>query len=188
MIGKLTGVLSECDGAEGMIDTPSGVSYRVFLPPSITSQPIPAQLTVYTYLHVREDQQVLYGFDSLESYKMFQMLVSVDGIGPKTAHMILSHVSVTAIVHSIHSREIDVFTKIPGLGKKSAQKILLELSSKLKSELDVKSLLTQQMSKDALDTLQALGYRVSDAREMLKDIDSQLPVEDQVKLALTTKR
>ncbi len=184
MIGKIIGTLIEVDGNEGLIETASGVCYRVFLTPSILSNMPPTALAVYTYLQIRDDQHVLYGFDTKESYQMFQMLLTVDGVGPKTAHNLISRLPVSAILSAVHNKDLEPFTKVPGLGKKTAQKILLELSSKLKADLDIGSLIDTPINSDALETLIALGYRVHEARTMLKNIDFTLPVEKQVKLAL----
>ena len=186
MIGKINGTLIEIDGNEGLIETSGGVCYRVYLTPSILAHKLPIPVAVYTYLQIRDDQHVLYGFDSKDTYKMFQMLLTVDGVGPKTAHNVISRITVSSIIHAVHTKDLDSFTKVPGLGKKSAQKILLELSSKLKADLDIGSLIETPVSTEALEALVALGYRTHDARTMLKNVDSQLPVEEQVKLALHT--
>lgn len=187
MIGKISGTLIEIDGNEGLVETTGGVSYRVYLTPTILAQLIPSAVKIYTYLQIREDQHVLYGFDSKEQYKMFQMLLSVDGVGPKTAHGVVSRMPVSEIVNAVHQKDLQSFTKVPGLGKKTAQKILLELSSKLKTEFDISSIIETPVNTDALDALVALGYRVHEAREMLKNIDSQLSIEKQITEALQRK-
>jgi len=184
MIGKIKGDLIEIDGNEGLIETSAGISYRVYLPTTLLSNVLPYPIDIYTYLQIREDQHVLYGFDTKEQYKMFQMLLSVDGVGPKTAHGVVSKMGVKDIVKSVQNKDVESFTKVPGLGKKTAQKILLELSSKLKTELDIGSIIEVTVDTDALAALVSLGYRVNEAREMLKTIDTQLPVEIQVKSAL----
>lgn len=187
MIGKIKGNLVETEGSEGLVETASGVSYRVYLTPTALVHTLPAPLEIYTYLQVREDQHVLYGFDSKEQYSMFQMLLSVDGVGPKTAHSVISRMQVSEILSAVKDKDLSSFTKVPGLGKKTAQKILLELSGKLKTGLDVGALIETPVDKEALEILVALGYRVNDAREMLKDVDAGLPVELQVKAALHRK-
>lgn len=187
MIGKIIGTLIEIDGSEGLIETKSGICYRVYLTPHILSRIPPSEIAIYTYLQIRDDQHVLFGFDTKESYQMFQMLLTVDGVGPKTAHNLLSRITASAIVRAVHQKDIEPFTNVPGLGKKTAQKILLELSSKMKAELDISSLIDTPINTDALETLIALGYRNHEARVMLKNVDTTLPVEMQVKQALQKK-
>jgi Holliday junction DNA helicase RuvA len=130
---------------------------------------------------------VLYGFDTKEQYKMFQMLLSVDGVGPKTAHGLVSRMPVAQIVDAVRLKDLQSFTKVPGLGKKTAQKILLELSGKLKTEFDISSIIETPVNTDALDALIVLGYRVNEAREMLRTIDPQLSIERQITIALQRK-
>jgi Holliday junction DNA helicase RuvA len=187
MIGKIKGNLIEIDGNEGLIETSTGISYMVYLPAALLSHILPHTVDIYTYLQIREDQHVLYGFDTKEQYKMFQMLLSVDGVGPKTAHGVVSKMGVGDIVKSVQNKDVESFTKVPGLGKKTAQKILLELSSKLKTELDIGSIIEVTVDTDALAALVSLGYRANEAREMLKSVDAQLPVEIQVRSALQKK-
>lgn len=90
----------------------------------------------------------------------------------------------SSIINAVHHKDVQSFTDVPGLGKKTAQKILLELSSKLKTDLDVASLIETPVNTDALDALVALGYKITEAREMLKSIDPQLSVEKQITAAL----
>lgn len=184
MIGKIKGILTEVEGVEGLVETAGGVSYRVYLTPSMLALLPPAEVEIYTYLQIREDQHVLYGFDSKEQHKMFHMLLSVDGVGPKTAHGVISRMATSSIINAVHHKDVQSFTDVPGLGKKTAQKILLELSSKLKTDLDVASLIETPVNTDALDALVALGYKITEAREMLKSIDPQLSVEKQITAAL----
>ncbi len=184
MIGKITGVLVEIDRNEGMIETQSGVSYRIYLPTDILYYTPPVDVSVYTHLQVKDDDLVLFGFTTREEYLMFKMLLGVDGVGPKTAHMVLSKKSVSEITRAVQQKDLETFTAIPGLGKKSAQKILLELSAKLKSDLDIGILIEEHVNDDALAALTTLGYRLSDAKSMLKGVDPALPVEEQVTRAL----
>lgn len=184
MVGKIKGILVEIDGREGLVETSGGLTYRVILMPASLAKLIPSEIDIYTYLQIREDAQVLFGFDSREQYQMFQTLLAVDGVGPKTAHGVLGHLSVNNIIDSVRTKNLDVFTKVPGLGKKTAQKIILELSSKLKSELDLKSIIDTPIDTDAIETLVALGFKVGEAKEMLKPIDPNISVEEKIRLAL----
>jgi len=184
MIGKIKGTLIEVDGKEGLIDTASGLCYRVILTPRVLSSNIPSTVDIYTHLQIREDAQVLYGFDSHDQFRMFQKLLTVDGVGPKTAHGVIAHLPVEDIINAVQTKDISIFTAVPGLGKKTAQKIILEFSGKLKAEFDVSSIIDTPVDNEAVDALVALGYRVNEAREMLKNIDPNLPVEQKIRLAL----
>ena len=187
MIGKIKGVLVETDGKEGLIETSGGVSYRVQLTPKALAQLVPSALEVYTYLQVREDAQVLFGFDTREQYRMFQTLLTVDGVGPKTAHGVLGHLSVADIINAVQVKSLDAFTAVPGLGKKTAQKIILELCSKLKSDLDIAAIIETPVDNEALEALVTLGYKVGEAKEMLRPIDSTLSTESKIQMALKKK-
>lgn len=184
MIGKIKGILTEIDGKEGLVETASGLSYRVILTPQILSINLPSHVDIYTHLQIREDAQVLYGFDSHDQFRMFQKLLSVDGVGPKTAHGVIAHLPVEDIINAVQTKDISIFTAVPGLGKKTAQKIILEFAGKLKTEFDVSSIIDTPIDNEAVEALVALGYRVSDAREMLKSIDMALPIEQKIRLAL----
>lgn len=184
MIGKIKGVLIEIDGRNGLVETASGVSYQIVLTPFFLEKLVPTNIDIYTHLQIREDAQVLYGFESKDQYKMFHMLLSVDGVGPKTAHNVVSSLPVSEIMDAVHEKNVESLTVVSGLGKKTAQKIILELAGKLKTEFDISSIIEIPIDNDALDALVALGYKVSDAKEMLKSIDPSLPVEKKIQLAL----
>jgi holliday junction DNA helicase RuvA len=184
MIGKIKGTLVEIDGREGLVETAGGVSYRILLSPSFLLQEIPSSVDIYTHLQIREDAHVLYGFDSKDQYRMFHMLLAVDGVGPKTAHTVVSSLPVIEIMDAVHDKKVDALTAISGLGKKTAQKIILELSGKMKTEFDISSIIEEPIDNDALDALVSLGYKVNEAKEMLKPIDSSLSVEKKIQQAL----
>ncbi|HNQ30900.1 MAG TPA: Holliday junction branch migration protein RuvA [Candidatus Woesebacteria bacterium] len=187
MIGKIKGALVEVDGSEGLIATPGGVSYRVHIPQSMRRPDEVQMIDVYTYLHVREDQHVLYGFETKQHYTMFLMLLDVDGVGPKTAHTIVGKLSMQELMDAVRTKSVDILTQIPGLGKKTAQKIILELSSKLKTDLDVASLIEDPVNNEVLEALVALGYKASEARKLLKGVDVKSSTEDQIRFALQKK-
>jgi len=187
MIGKIKGTLIEVDGIEGLIATPGGVSYRVRMPTGLRRPDEVKMIDIYTYLHIREDQHVLYGFETKQHYIMFLMLLDVDGVGPKTAHTIVGKLGMQELMDTVRRKSVDVLTQIPGLGKKTAQKIILELSSKMKTDLDVASLIEEPVNNEVLEALIALGYKTSEARNLLKGVDVKLSTEDQVRFALQKK-
>jgi len=184
MIGKIKGNLTEILGNEGLIETAAGLGYWVMLPKTLGLLKLPLEISLYTYMQVREDAQVLFAFENLSQYKMFQLLLTVDGVGPKTAHTVISYKTQDEIVQAVRMQDINTFTSISGLGKKTAQKIILELSSKLKTEFDLAQVISKPVDDEALDALVALGYKKVEAHKMLEKIDTTLSLQDKIKIAL----
>lgn len=187
MIGKLKGKLVEVDGNAGLIETAGGVFYRVFLTPSIISnyKLLTTSYEIYTYLQVRDDAMVLYGFETKKEHDFFVLLLTVPGVGPKTAFNIISFTKPEEVVVAVTSNNIEYFTKIPGLGKKTAMKIVLELSQKLKSEFNLEKMYLSKDDKTVIDALVSLGFTSSHAKELLTKIPKDLSIEDKIKKALT---
>jgi len=185
MIGKIKGTLSEVSGSIGLVETSGGVFYQVYLTPAlISATPANSPITLYTYLQVREDSLVLFGFASREEHDFFQLLLTVPGIGPKTAYSVVSVAKVDEIVEATKNNDLNYFTKIPGLGKKTALKIILELSQKLKTEFKLHETALSEDDKTVIDALVSLGYRSSEARQKLAKISPDLSVEERIKKAL----
>lgn len=185
MIGKIKGKLIETDQNIGLIETDSGISYSVYITPSvISSYKINSAIELYTHLQVREDALVLFGFLSKNEYLFFIMLLSVPGIGPKTAFLIISFSKIAELTEAIKRNNVDYFAHIPGLGKKTAMKIILELSQKLKSEFTFKNLYLSEEDKLVIDALISLGFKSQQARSLFNKIPKNLPVEDRIKQAL----
>ncbi len=188
MIGKIKGQLSEINGNLGLIETGGGVFYEVFLTPALLSQNEPRQqIEIYTYLQVREDEWRLYGFQTKKELQLFKLLLTVSGVGPKTAFTVISFTNIEEITTSIKSNDFGFLQKIPGLGKKTAMKIIVEIAEKLKSEIELDKLFVSEEDKNALDALIALGYKTSEARQLLSKIDKHLSLEEKIKQALKYK-
>jgi len=185
MIGKIKGTLIEVDNNVGLIETVSGLSYNVFLTPSLLStlHP-PSSIEVYTYLQVREDALVLFGFESKEQSKLFMLLLTVSGVGPKTAYTVISYSKINDLFAAIKENNIDYFTKIPGLGKKTTMKIILELSQKLKQEFSLEKMYLSEDDKLVIDALVSLGFKSGEAKRMLQQIPKDLTVEEKIKKGL----
>lgn len=181
MIGKITGELTEIIGNEGLIETASGVGYMVFLPPIFFNKPLPYKLEIYTYHHVREDAQLLYGFTSRDHMKLFHMIHSVSGVGPKTAFGIVSYTEPANVQAAVKTNDIAFFTSIPGLGKKTAMKIILELASKMKEDLAFGKLYLDEDDEAVLQALSGLGFAPQDARNIVPSIDKSLSIEERIK-------
>ncbi len=190
MIGKLKGKLVEVDKNIGLIETSGGVFYQVFLSSSLVTshQPL-STIELYTYLQVRDDALVLFGFETKEQHDFFKLLLSVSGVGPKTAFSVISNIPLVSLVQSVSSNDVDAFTKVPGLGRKTAMKIILELSSKLKTDFDMKNMVMSDDDQTAVSALVSLGYKSHDAKKMISNLPKNLTVEEKIKESLKkTKR
>lgn len=185
MIGKLKGKLVEIDGNIGLIETSGGVFYNVFLASSLISNlRLPAAVEIYTYLQVREDALVLFGFKERHEYDFFKLLLSVDGVGPKTAFSVISYLKTDDLVSAVKSNQVEILTQVPGLGRKTAMKIILELSGKLKSDFDMTRMVLTEADKTVIDALVSLGYKTSEARKIFITLPKNLTVEEKIKQAL----
>jgi Holliday junction DNA helicase RuvA len=154
-----------------------------------------SEIKLLTYLHVREDALLLYGFFEESEREMFRKLISISGIGPRLAMTILSGLSVMDLRQAISSEDVDVLTRIPGIGKKTAQRVILELKEKISLSAPITysaipGLSPQEKDKvnQALQALVTLGYRQTDAKNVLertlKKLGNQVSLEDLIKSAL----
>ena len=185
MIGKITGTLAEIDGNIGLIDTVSGLSYNVYLPSSVLApQGIGKPISLYTYHQVREDAQILFGFETKDAYKLYLMLLTVPGVGPKTAFSIISVSAVPELVDAIKKNNVSFLTAIPGLGQKTAMKILLELSQKLHSQFSLTAMNVSEEDKSILDALQSLGFKVAEAKQVLQKLPQEATIEEKIREAI----
>lgn len=166
--------------------TSGGVGYKVFVPADlINSSIIDKPLSLYTHTHVKEDALDLYGFPTQEEISMFELLLGVSGIGPKTALNIFSNGKLPKIKEAIVKGDVDFFTTVPRLGRKNAQKIIIELRSKLGSIADLDLTAEGGETKEIVDALKTFGFSTSEAKEALKGIkDSEGNTSDKIKLAL----
>ena len=162
-----------------------GITLRVSAPaPSVEALgQIGSSVRMFTSLQVREDSLNLYGFDSTEARQTFETLIGISGIGPRVALSILSIFKPEALAAAVESGDVKSFTAVPGVGRKTASRILLELKGKL--ELDWSAGGAQPLDSDALDALVALGYSTAEAREALSGLteDDCPTTEDKVRMA-----
>lgn len=185
MIGKIKGILLEVEGNIGLIETPSGLSYEVYLTtPCVGRAILDNPISLYTHFHVREDLQVLFGFESKNEMNLFKLLLSVSGVGPKTAFSVISFAPIDEFIRAVRENDADFFAKVPGLGRKTALKIILELSQKLHAEFKLKETYLSDDDKTVIDALVSLGFRAADARKILDKIDKSLPLQEKIRLAL----
>jgi Holliday junction DNA helicase RuvA len=186
MIGRLSGTLLEKNPPQLLVDC-NGVGYEVDVPMS-TFYNLPAmgeKVVLLTHLAVREDAHLLYGFGTNEERNVFRQLIRISGVGARTALSILSGMSVADLSQAITLQEAGRLTKIPGIGKKTAERLLLELKGKLGADLGVASGVPRSdASADILNALLALGYSDKEAMLALKQVPAGSGVSEGIKLAL----
>ena len=185
MIGKLTGILSDKNPPEVIIDC-QGVGYEVNVPMS-TFYNLPAQgekVTLLTHFVVREDAQILYGFSAASEREAFRQLIKISGVGPRTALGILSGMSVSDLAQAVTTQEAARLVKVPGIGKKTADRLLLELKGKLGSDIGLPSTHAGDAQGDIEQALLALGYSEKEAVLALKNLPQDVGVSEGIKLAL----
>lgn len=182
MIGSIKGKVAYLANEYCLLETNSGVGYRVFMPAAHLGElTVGAETRVHTYMAVREDAILLFGFLTQDYYNLFLMLLSVSGVGPKVALGILSAVKPDAFYLAVQSRDLKVLTKLPGIGKKTAERLLLELKDKVggiggdddSSFADVAITSGGSAVNEAIEALCALGYSNSEIMPALKQIPNQ---------------
>ncbi|MBP7522907.1 MAG: Holliday junction branch migration protein RuvA [Leptothrix sp. (in: Bacteria)] len=186
MIGRLSGLLAEKSPPLVLIDV-NGVGYEADVPMS-TFYNLPAlgeRVTLLTHLIVREDAHLLYGFLTGQERSTFRELIKISGVGPRTALAILSGLSVPELATAISRQESGRLQKVPGIGKKTAERLLLELKGKLGADLGLPSAqVASEAQVDIVQALMALGYNEKDAAAALKKLPADVGVSEGIKLAL----
>ena len=179
MIGSIKGSVGYLGPDFCLIETAGGVGYRVFMPAAHLAQlALGAQVQVHTHTAVREDAILLYGFLSQEYYTLFELLLTVSGVGPKMALGILSAIKPDAFYLAVQSRDVKTLTKLPGIGKKTAERMLLELKDKVGPVTgDAGSDFGESIAAggsgavaEAMEALASLGYSNSEIMPVLKQI------------------
>lgn len=186
MIGRLSGILLEKNPPQLLLDC-SGVGYEVDVPMSTfyNLPPIGEKVVLLTHLAVREDAHLLYGFGTVEERNAFKHLIKISGIGARTALSVLSGMSVADLGQAITVQEAGRLTKIPGIGKKTAERLLLELKGKLGADLGAAGIMQHSdATADILNALIALGYSDKEAALALKQVPAGTGVSEGIKLAL----
>lgn len=205
MIGHLRGILLEKSPPEILLDV-NGVGYELLLPmTSFYHLPeVNMETTLYTHLVVREDAHLLFGFYQKQDRTLFRELIKTNGVGPKLALAILSAMSVNEFSYAIEHEELSKLVKIPGVGKKTAERLLVELKGKFKQYRNQDFFIEQKVgtttmeqslatatspADDAISALIALGYKPADAEKMVKrvaqpDLNSEQLIREALKNAL----
>lgn len=188
MIGKLTGTLLEKNPPQILIDC-HGVGYEVDVPMS-TFYNLPnvgEAVALLTHFVVREDAQILYGFATATEREAFRQLIKVTGVGPRMALGLLSGLTVAELAHAVTAQEVARLVKVPGVGKKTAERLLLELKGKLGADLGslpAGAVAASDAHSDIQQALLALGYNDKEAAAALKALPPDVGVSEGIKLAL----
>ncbi|QHE84143.1 Holliday junction branch migration protein RuvA [Hydrogenophaga sp. BPS33] len=187
MIGKLTGTLLEKNPPQILLDC-HGVGYEVDVPMS-TFYNLPAtgeKVALLTHFVVREDAQILYGFGTSAEREAFRQLIKISGVGPRTALSVLSGMSVADLAQAVSAQESGRIVKVPGIGKKTAERLLLELKGKLGADLNLPGggAAHSDVQSDIQQALMALGYSDKDASAAFKALPKEVSVSEGIKLAL----
>ena len=186
MIGRLTGIIADKSPPQVLVDV-GGVGYELDVPMS-TFYNLPGlgeRTTLLTHFVVREDAQQLFGFLTHDERGTFRQLVKISGVGPRTALAILSGLSVAELAGAVSRQESGRLVKVPGIGKKTAERLLLELKGKLGPDLGLPAAAaTTDAQADIVQALVALGYNEREAGAALRALPTDVAVSDGIKLAL----
>ncbi len=180
MIAFLKGTILE-KGLTYIILENNGIGYKVFVTPETLELKQGDEAALYTYLKVSDDGQSLFGLSDFATLQFFEMLITVSGVGPKVALAILSAAKVDTIKQAIANQDAGVFTRISGVGNKTAERIILELKNKV-GTIEVSAGVAG--SSEVFEALVSLGYNQKEVREALKRVNTTLPVQEQLKQAL----
>ena len=197
MIGHLKGRIINKNPPEVLIEV-EGIGYEVLCPMSTFYEldNLSEDILLFTHLSIKEDAHTLFGFITKDEKNVFRELIRVNGVGPKVALAILSNLSVSSLVQCISTEDADLLAKTPGIGKKTALKLIVELQDRLgKLELSGSLVSSKEFkqssnpnSRQAIEALQSLGFKVKEANKMVSKIDDQgLSTEQIIRLALQNK-
>ena len=186
MIGRIKGQLIESNPPRIVVDV-HGVGYEIDVPMS-TFYNLPSlgsEVILLTHMIVREDAQLLYGFLTAQERETFRQLLKVSGIGARTALSILSGLSVSDLVNAVALQQASLLTRVPGIGKKTAERLILELKDKLTGTLsDVTVTTPNSVTADIINALIGLGYSEREANLVVKKLPEDISVSDGIRMAL----
>jgi len=195
MIGRLSGKILEKNPPEILLEV-AGIGYEVLCPmSSFYEMGNESNVSLHTHLAVKEDSHTLYGFISKDEKTLFRELIRVNGIGPKVALAILSHLNIASLMNAVANEDDALLAKTPGIGKKTAQKLIVELKDRLE-KLELSNTQYQKITasnsnpntQKAIQALQALGFKAKEADRMLSAInDESLSTEELIRQALQNK-
>lgn len=180
--GNVTQVLED-----SLVINVSGLGFRVFVPGDVCRKAeLHRVMALYTYLVVREDALILFGFETVEEREMFVLLLGASGVGPRSALAILSTLSLDLISNAVIQEQPDVFSRVSGIGKKTAQSITLQLQGKITKGSGPVATTIKDIDADVISALTSLGYSIVEAQAALQMIPRDAPedIESRIRLAL----
>ncbi len=188
MIATLEGKI-EHKGSDHIVVGVGGVGFRVRVPLSTLSGvgDVGDRVKLHTHLHVRENELALYGCETAEELELFELLLTVSGIGPRSALLMLSKLTPEMLSNAIANKNLDVLSTVPGIGKKTAERIVLDLKGKVKVVSEAGAVVPSQVDQDAIAALTALGYSVGEAQTALRYLtpeEQKLSIEEKILTAL----
>lgn len=187
MIASLSGRVQDTYPDSLVVDV-GGVGFLIYVPKPVLDDLRPGEsIFLHTYLLVREDALTLYGFETREMRELFTLLLTVNGVGPRVALSVLSTLSPDAIRRAVFHEQAEVFSRVPGVGRKTAQKILLQLQDRLPADIGLEPVsMISDVDSQVLDALTSLGYSVVEAQAALQTIPRDAPgnVEERLRIAL----
>jgi Holliday junction DNA helicase RuvA len=187
MIATLRGEIAQVED-NALVVVVGGVGLRVFVPAPLRARSKAGEtIQLYTHLVVREDALILYGFESQPERELFNTLLGVDGVGPKAALSVLSTLTLDAVQRAVFADEVEVLNRVPGIGKKTAQKMAIHLKDKLKP-MDTLAAMAVMTDRDSevMAALTALGYSVVEAQAAIQSLPKDAPedTEERLRMAL----
>jgi Holliday junction DNA helicase RuvA len=186
MIASLEGTITQIL-EDSIVLNVSGVGFRIFVPRLVRQESeVYKSKTLFTHLVVREDALTLFGFDTIEERDLYVMLLGANGVGPRTALAIVSTMSPGLIRKAVLSNEADLFTRVPGIGKKTAQSLVLHLSGRIKGEYYETPSGEREMDADVIAALTGLGYSIIEAQAAIQTLPKDAPkdLEARIRMAL----
>ena len=186
MIASVEGRIAAVN-KDHLIVTVQGIGYKLYVPDGLLNRRIGEEMLLHTSLVVREDSMTLYGFSTSEERNLFETLLTISGVGPRVGLAIISTLSIDNLRNAVVSDRAEILTRVPGIGKKTAQKILFELQDKIAVGLDAMPESSfEDVNTDVIDTLVALGYSIVEAQTAVQALPPDAPedVEERVRMAL----
>lgn len=191
MIASIRGKLTEKFGQSLVVETADGIGYEIFVSSDdFTKFNLQTEVKFYTFHAVRENSEELFGFSTLLAKRIFELLISVQGVGPKAALAILSLDSADNVRNIIANGDAKMVTRAAGVGTKTAERVVLDLRDKIGNPTKIYSTVASSVSTtndEALDALMALGFTLADGLKMLENIPNDLPVAKRVSIALKAR-
>jgi len=185
MIGKLKGKINEINSNHILLECGNGVYYKLFLPAIVLKQiALDQEQSFYIYFHVRENEISLYGFPDKQYQHIFHILLSIPSVGPKSALNIIGFNHVEELIKAVREQNLTYFNQIPGIGKKTSQKILLDLSNKFEVEFKPENKVLTEDDRLAVEGLLSLGFKRHEALKALENLDQSLSLEQKITQAI----